>query len=346
MAEAPPSGIELIKTFEGCRLVAYPDPLTGGKPYTIGWGGTRKRDGSPFSPGERITQQEADDLLIWQIQQEFLPPQARIPGWAQFSEPQQGAVLSFAYNLGAYFYGADGFETLSRVLREQNWREIERAFTLYRNPGSNVEEGLLRRRLSEAKVFLEGTPGIELSLAGKTYLSSSNRSSDPGSNLSVEAQTYLSSSLERHSASGVANRAGRRTLHLDNPYLHGNDVLEAQEALVNKGQTLVIDGVFGSATEKAVRQFQQSRGLVADGVIGEQTWVLLIDRMLHLDNPYLEGPDVLQVQQALNAWGHVTATDSVFGPTTEVSVQQFQRAKGLTADGVVGPQTRKSLGLA
>ncbi len=50
----PACGIDLIKRFEGCHLKAYPDPLSGGKPYTVGWGSTKKMDGSSFILGETI----------------------------------------------------------------------------------------------------------------------------------------------------------------------------------------------------------------------------------------------------------------------------------------------------
>src|SRR5690554_3647370 len=53
-----PKGIALIKRWEGCKLTAYPDPGTGGKPWTIGWGTTRI-DGRAVRPGETITQARA-----------------------------------------------------------------------------------------------------------------------------------------------------------------------------------------------------------------------------------------------------------------------------------------------
>jgi hypothetical protein len=37
-----------VKEFEGCRLTAYPDPETGGAPWTIGWGSTCDSQGRPF----------------------------------------------------------------------------------------------------------------------------------------------------------------------------------------------------------------------------------------------------------------------------------------------------------
>ncbi|MGK7925205.1 MAG: D-Ala-D-Ala carboxypeptidase family metallohydrolase [Spirulina sp.] len=152
--EVPYSGVQLIKQFEGCHLNAYPDPLSGGEPITIGWGSTRKRDGSQFRLGEKITQEEADDLLEYQLEQDYLPLLEKIPIWSELNENQRGALISFGYNLGAHFYGANGFETMTRDLKERNWGDIRRAFLLYVNPGSNVEEGLRRRRTAEADLFL------------------------------------------------------------------------------------------------------------------------------------------------------------------------------------------------
>ena len=45
--------LKLIRDFEGCRLTAYPDPGTGGAPWTIGWGSTRTADG-PVRQGMTI----------------------------------------------------------------------------------------------------------------------------------------------------------------------------------------------------------------------------------------------------------------------------------------------------
>jgi lysozyme len=69
------------------------------------------------------------------------------------TEEMQGALLSFAYNLGADFYGASGFNTITRVLKEKKWNEVPAALELYRNPGTNVEAGLLRRRKAEGSLW-------------------------------------------------------------------------------------------------------------------------------------------------------------------------------------------------
>ncbi len=62
-----------------------------------------------------------------------------------------------------------------------------------------------------------------------------------------------------------------RMLQLQTPYMQGDDVKALQAALVAKGATLPVDGVFGPDTEKAVLAFQSSSQLVADGVAGPAT---------------------------------------------------------------------------
>jgi GH24 family phage-related lysozyme (muramidase) len=66
---------------------------------------------------------------------------------------QQSALISFAYNLGANFYGKAGFETITARLREKAWANVPAALKLYRNPGTSAEAGLLRRRTAEGALW-------------------------------------------------------------------------------------------------------------------------------------------------------------------------------------------------
>lgn len=152
----PKSGLELIKRFEGCRLTAYPDPLTNGAPWTIGWGSIVDENNKPFNPGDKITQERADSLLSLQLERHYLPSITRIPYFSAMSEEQVGALLSFAYNLGAGFYGSEDFTTITRKLKNKDWVTVPDAFLLYRNPGSSVEEGLKRRRIAEGALWTQG----------------------------------------------------------------------------------------------------------------------------------------------------------------------------------------------
>lgn len=343
MVDIPASGVALIKQFEGLHLEAYPDPLSGAEPYTIGWGSTRRRDGSPFYLGEAISRAEADDLLMWQIERDFLPALTAIPRWDTFSEQQAGAILSFAYNLGAGFYGLSGFQTITRVLQEADWDSLEYALTLYRNPGSNVEEGLLRRRLTEAQVFLDGTPGVDLSVAGQTYLTDTARTYTQDAQLSDQAIQYLTGATGETTRETVEPAVTQRILYLAEPPLTGEDVQTIQEALVRAGAPLTTDGVFDADTQQAVEWFQRSHGLLVDGVVGDATRAKLLQRSLYLTDPPMVGDDVQALQVALNQQGFGLQTDGVFGSSTQAAVEAFQRRTGLLVDGVVGSHTRRIL---
>ena len=134
-------------------MQGYPDPLSGNLPITIGWGSTRDLNGKPFKLGQKISQKVADDLLISQIKNEFLPKLSKIPYWSEMSDGKRGALLSFAYNLGASFYGSGDFNTITKRLKNKEWDKVPDALYLYRNPGSNVEAGLARRRKAEGKLW-------------------------------------------------------------------------------------------------------------------------------------------------------------------------------------------------
>jgi lysozyme len=143
-------GLKIIKYWEGLRLNVYLCPA--GIP-TVGYGATRTLDGKPWVMGQKITKQLAEDLLRIQIAEVFLPKLRKIPHWFEMNNNQRSALLSFAYNLGENFYGADGFETITRVLKNKEWSKVPQALMLYRNPGSKFEKGLRARRQQEGQLW-------------------------------------------------------------------------------------------------------------------------------------------------------------------------------------------------
>lgn len=157
----PDDAIFLKKYYEGCRLEAYPDPLSGGAPWTIGWGTTKYEDGTPVKKGDKITQVRADQLFIHYTVTRVIPTlEKTIPNWENLNDRQRAALISFSYNLGENFFGAEGFSTISTVLKEKRYTYVPSALMLYRNPGSNSEIGLARRRHAEGLVW-NGTPAAE-----------------------------------------------------------------------------------------------------------------------------------------------------------------------------------------
>jgi lysozyme len=156
IATLPVSGINLIKGFEGFSSKAYYDPKSGGLPITIAYGSTRKLDGSSFHIGDTIIKEDGEKLLIYQLQKDYIPSLSKIPYWNEMNDKMRGALLSFGYNLGANFFNSSGFNTISVVLSQKRWNEVPKTLELYRNPGSSVESGLLRRRIAEGKLWSEG----------------------------------------------------------------------------------------------------------------------------------------------------------------------------------------------
>ncbi|MFP5308819.1 MAG: N-acetylmuramoyl-L-alanine amidase [Actinomycetes bacterium] len=110
-------------------------------------------------------------------------------------------------------------------------------------------------------------------------------------------------------------------------------------------------GIFGDGTAAAVRVFQQQRGLVADGIVGHDTWSALVeagwrlgDRLLFLTRPMLRGDDVRDLQERLNRLGFDTGyTDGIYGPLTFDAVREFQLNTGLVVDGIAGSATVDAL---
>lgn len=141
---------DLIKEFEGLEFVAYPDPGTGGDPWTIGFGHT-----SGVRPGDVCTEAQAHDWLVedlaWVVD--------AINSRTKVELPQSvfDALCSFVYNVGA---GAYGDSTLLRRLNagEDPVPVLVQELPRWVNGGSGPMPGLIRRRAAEvelAKTALE-----------------------------------------------------------------------------------------------------------------------------------------------------------------------------------------------
>lgn len=150
--------LPLVKEFEGCRLDAYPDPETGGEPWTIGWGSTSYVDGALVRQDDQISQELADALLEGRLARDWDLLVKLVPGWRQFNVNQQAALLSFTYNCGPAWFGGEGFSTLTNRLCHSELDQVPAALVLYVNPGGLSEAGLRRRRKAEAALW-SAAPG-------------------------------------------------------------------------------------------------------------------------------------------------------------------------------------------
>jgi GH24 family phage-related lysozyme (muramidase) len=147
-----PACSELVQEFEGCakkrpdgRYDAYPDPGTGGDPWTIGWGTT----GPDVKKGTIWTKQQCDDRFAAHLEQ-FAAKVDRLLAGALTTQNQFDAMVSFAYNLGA------GNLASSTLLKKHKARDYEGAaaeFGKWTKAAGKVLPGLVRRRAAEAALY-------------------------------------------------------------------------------------------------------------------------------------------------------------------------------------------------
>ena len=144
-----PVGIQAIKTREGLRLKAYPDPATGGAPWTIGYGST----GVGIMKGLVITEAEAESMLLNDLDhfERGVMSLVRVP----LSQCQFDALVSFTYNVGLANLRTS---TLLRKLNQQDYDGAANEFPRWAFAAGKVMQGLVVRRASERKQFLTGQP--------------------------------------------------------------------------------------------------------------------------------------------------------------------------------------------
>jgi lysozyme len=151
------AGIDLIKKWEGCELVAYPDPATNGEPWTIGYGHTSAAGMPMVRKGLRLDQQEAEDILVRDLVQyeaAVSKALARNPTENQFS-----AMVSLCFNIG------QGNFASSSVVKYFNAGQpfaAADAFLLWRKANGRVMNGLVNRRMAERVLFLSPVSSVEV----------------------------------------------------------------------------------------------------------------------------------------------------------------------------------------
>lgn len=132
-------GLELIKSFEGCRLKAYKCPAGV---WTIGYGHT-----AGVKEGDVITQSQADEFLKSDM--------AKYEGYVEkhcselnLNDNQFSALVSFCYNCGV--------GNLQMLVRNRTVTQIAEAIVRYNKANGRVLNGLVRRRKAEQELFTKG----------------------------------------------------------------------------------------------------------------------------------------------------------------------------------------------
>lgn len=150
------AGLAALKSHEGLRLEAYPDPGSkDGKPVTIGYGSTRRADGGEWQLGGRITEPEAAELLRRDVAgtEAAVSRLVRVP----LTQAQFDALVSFVYNVGA---GSFESSTLLRLLNAGDYAGAAAQFGRWVYNDGRVLPGLQRRRAAEAALFASGAAPV------------------------------------------------------------------------------------------------------------------------------------------------------------------------------------------
>lgn len=133
------NGLNLIKSFEGCKLTAY-KCLPTEKYYTIGYG----HYGSDVTAGMKITKEQADELLLQDCKKAIKNVNSFMSKY-NLNQNQFDALVSFAFNVGSINQlTASGTRTLE---------QISSKITAYNKSGGRVIAGLVKRRAKEKELF-------------------------------------------------------------------------------------------------------------------------------------------------------------------------------------------------
>lgn len=139
----------LVRKWEGCRLKAYPDPATGGDPYTIGFGAT----GPGIRKGVTWTQQQADKRLEQDVTRFVDGVRSMLKRPA--TDNQLGAMASLAYNIGLARFETS---TLLRLFNGGSTAGAAKQFGVWTMADGQRMQGLVNRRADERRVFEGGEP--------------------------------------------------------------------------------------------------------------------------------------------------------------------------------------------
>jgi peptidoglycan hydrolase-like protein with peptidoglycan-binding domain len=126
------------------------------------------------------------------------------------------------------------------------------------------------------------------------------------------------------------------------PWDTGAAVARMQELLRAHGYVLRIDGDFGWRTEVAVKQFQRQSSIKVDGIVGPETWSMLVSTVkpgTRLLRQGCSGADVYELQGLLQVNGYPIRRNGIFNAETKAAVVEFQQTHHLQPSGQVDAVT-------
>ena len=136
------AGIALIRVHEGLRLTAYPDPGSGGAPWTIGYGSTRG-----VTEGMTITA----EVAIERLRADLAEAERCVESCGvELTDNEFAALVSLVFNIGC---GAFRGSTLLRRMHAGDFEAAAEQFANWNRASGHVLAGLTTRRAAEAALF-------------------------------------------------------------------------------------------------------------------------------------------------------------------------------------------------
>lgn len=261
------NGLGIIKKYEGCNLKAYQDSVGV---WTIGYGHT-----SCVKSGQTITQYQAEEFLKKDcaVAEKSVNFYANKYNWNQ---NQFDALVSFTFNLGA--------GNLKKLLNggERSISAIGKIMLLYNKAGGKVLAGLTKRREEEKKLFESSTVNVlKITSSVKSVQSWLNKyyaqTLYVDGKYGDKTKTSLLKAVQTEigvKADGIIGNKTKEALSKSVLKTGYNGILVTlwQAILVCNKRDISIDGVFGTDTTKATKEYQESKLLTVDGKVGVKTW--------------------------------------------------------------------------
>ena len=280
----------------------------------------------------------------------------------KYASQTQAAVIEFQTRNGLSADGIAGRQTQDLLYSSSAQPKVISAsgetesYILLKQGSSGLEVRKLQARLAELGYYSGGTDGIygeSTTTAVKAFQRNNGLSGDGQAGELTQTKLYSSSAKYASSPVTTADPNQTRSMSVG---MTGNDVYALQERLIElRYLDGVADGVFGTETEAALIAFQKNNNLTADGVAGASTIKKINGscKAATSASPTAEptvlregdsGERVFYLQSRLFELGYYSGRiDGRFGAETTQAVKAFQKANGLSADGIVGTGTQTKL---
>lgn len=281
----------------------------------------------------------------------------------KYATGTQSAVTEFQERNGLTADGIAGRETQDLLYSGSAQPKVVSAsgsteeYILLKEGSSGLEVRKLQGRLAELGYYAGGVDGIygaTTTSAVKTFQRANGLSGDGQAGTQTQTKLYSSSAKYATNPVTTADPDQTRSLSVG---MTGNDVYALQERLIElRYLTGVADGVFGTETQSALIEFQKNNNLTADGTAGASTLKKLAGSCKAAPSATAapnangtlregdSGEDVYILQARLFELGYYSGRiDGRFGEETTEALKAFQKANGLTADGIAGTGTQNKL---